>query len=97
MIPKKNFPMELQMDLKAIQMISINRKKYNNKHTKNKIIEKLDIKFDAYFTSQLKRATNSLDIILKVLNLLYIYIINVQNFLMEYHFLTLEFQNIFRP
>ena len=33
-----------------------------------KLIKKLDIKFDAYFTSQLKRATNSLDIILKVLN-----------------------------
>ncbi len=32
-----------------------------------KLIKKLDINFDKYFTSKLKRATNSLDIILKVL------------------------------
>ena len=32
------------------------------------LIKKLNIKFDAYFTSELKRAVNSLDIILKVLN-----------------------------
>ena len=33
-----------------------------------KLIKKLDIKFNKYFTSKLKRATNSLDIILKVLD-----------------------------
>ena len=33
-----------------------------------KLIKELDIEFDAYFTSQLKRAINSLKIILKVLN-----------------------------
>ena len=33
-----------------------------------KLIKKLNIKFDAYFTSELKRATNSLNIILKILN-----------------------------
>ena len=33
-----------------------------------KLIGKLDINFDSYFTSQLKRAQNSLKIILKVLN-----------------------------
>ena len=33
-----------------------------------RLIKKLNIKFDAYFTSQLKRAINSLDIILKTLN-----------------------------
>ena len=33
------------------------------------LIKKLDIKFDAYFTSQLKRASNTLNIILKVLNI----------------------------
>ena len=33
-----------------------------------KLIKKLDIEFDAYFTSQLKRAINSLEIILKILN-----------------------------
>ena len=32
------------------------------------LIKELNIKFDAYFTSELKRAVNSLDIILKVLN-----------------------------
>ena len=32
------------------------------------LIKDLNIKFDAYFTSELKRAVNSLDIILKVLN-----------------------------
>ena len=32
------------------------------------LIKKLDIKFDAYFTSELKRASNTLNIILKVLN-----------------------------
>ena len=32
------------------------------------LIKELNIKFDAYFTSKLKRAANSLDIILKVLN-----------------------------
>ena len=32
------------------------------------LIKNLNIKFDAYFTSTLKRAANSLDIILKVLN-----------------------------
>ena len=32
------------------------------------LIKKLNIKFDAYFTSQLMRAYNSLNIILKVLN-----------------------------
>ena len=32
------------------------------------LIKKLNIKFDAYFTSQLKRAINSLNIILEVLN-----------------------------
>ena len=32
------------------------------------LIKKLNIQFDAYFTSQLKRAINSLNIILKVLN-----------------------------
>jgi len=32
------------------------------------LIKELNIKFDAYFASTLKRATNSLDIILKVLN-----------------------------
>jgi len=33
------------------------------------LIKKLNIKFDAYFTSELKRAFNTLDIILKVLNI----------------------------
>ena len=33
------------------------------------LIKKLDIKFDAYFTSELIRASNSLNIILKVLNI----------------------------
>ena len=33
-----------------------------------KLIKKLNIEFHAYFTSQLKRAKNSLDIILKILN-----------------------------
>ena len=33
-----------------------------------KLIKKLNIKFDAYFTSELKRAINSLNIILKILN-----------------------------
>ena len=33
------------------------------------LIKKLDIKFDAYFTSELKRASNTLNIILKVLNI----------------------------
>jgi len=33
-----------------------------------KLIRKLNIQFDAYFTSQLMRASNSLNIILKVLN-----------------------------
>ena len=33
-----------------------------------KLIKELNIELDAYFTSQLKRATESLDIILKVLN-----------------------------
>lgn len=33
-----------------------------------KLIKKLDIEFNAYFTSQLKRASNTLDIILKTLN-----------------------------
>tara|TARA_B110000438_G_C15639396_1_gene574591 strand:- start:58 stop:789 length:732 start_codon:yes stop_codon:yes gene_type:complete len=33
-----------------------------------KLIGKLDINFDSYFTSQLKRAQNSLKIILKILN-----------------------------
>ena len=32
------------------------------------LLKELNIKFDAYFTSELKRAVNSLDIILKVLN-----------------------------
>ena len=32
------------------------------------LIKKLNIEFDAYFTSRLKRASNSLHIILKVLN-----------------------------
>ena len=32
------------------------------------LIKKLNIEFHAYFTSELKRATNSLDIILKILN-----------------------------
>ena len=32
------------------------------------LIKKLNIEFNAYFTSQLKRASNSLNIILKVLN-----------------------------
>ena len=32
------------------------------------LIKKLNIKFDAYFTSELKRASNTLNIILKVLN-----------------------------
>ena len=32
-----------------------------------KLIKKLNINFDKYFTSKLKRATNSLSIILKVL------------------------------
>ena len=32
------------------------------------LIKELNIKFDSYFTSELKRAVNSLDIILKVLN-----------------------------
>ncbi len=32
------------------------------------LIKKLNIKFDAYFTSELKRASNTLSIILKVLN-----------------------------
>ena len=32
------------------------------------LIKNLNIEFDAYFTSQLTRASNSLDIILKVLN-----------------------------
>ena len=32
------------------------------------LIKELNIKFDSYFTSKLKRAANSLDIILKVLN-----------------------------
>ena len=32
------------------------------------LIKKLDIKFDAYFTSELKRASNTLNIIVKVLN-----------------------------
>ena len=32
------------------------------------LIKKLNIKFDSYFTSELKRASNSLNIILKVLN-----------------------------
>ena len=31
------------------------------------LIKKLNIEFDAYFTSQLKRAINSLNIILKIL------------------------------
>jgi len=34
-----------------------------------KLIKELNIKFDAYFTSHLKRASNSLDIILGVLNI----------------------------
>ena len=33
-----------------------------------RLIKELNIEFDAYFTSQLKRAINSLDIILKILN-----------------------------
>ena len=33
------------------------------------LIKKLNIKFDAYFTSELKRASNTLHIILKVLNM----------------------------
>ena len=32
------------------------------------LIKKLNINFDAYFTSELKRAKNSLEIILKILN-----------------------------
>ena len=33
-----------------------------------KLIKKLNVEFDAYFTSKLKRATNSLNIILKILD-----------------------------
>ena len=39
------------------------------------LIKELNINFDAYFTSQLKRAINTLEIILKVLNKTYAEII----------------------
>ena len=40
-----------------------------NLTSKGELIKKLNIKFDTYFTSELIRASNTLDIILKVLNI----------------------------
>ena len=48
--------------------ISLTEKGKSEAKYAGELIKKLNIKFDSFFTSNLKRATNSMDIILKIIN-----------------------------
>ena len=58
----------LQRRFTGFYDVELTSKGQNEAEFAGKLIKKLNIKFDAYFTSQLARASKSLDIILKVLN-----------------------------